>query len=54
MIYCRHGNTTIWIQRIPYGISYCVDNKISPPYPTSWRPWVSTEGNFVCKAFLKK
>jgi hypothetical protein len=40
MIYCWNGNTAIRAWSLSYGISYSVDNEISPPYPESWRTWV--------------
>ena len=40
MVYCWNGNTTIRTWSISYGISRCVDNEISSPYPESWRKGV--------------
>jgi len=37
MIYCGNGNTAVRAWCLSYGISYSVDNEISPPYPESWR-----------------
>ena len=37
MSQCRHGNEIFGAQRISDRISHSLDNKISPPYPESWR-----------------
>ena len=42
MIMLLCGKSVIWAWSLSYGISYCIDTEISPPYPESW-------GAGVCK-----
>jgi putative transposase len=38
-----HGDTSIRAQCVSDGIPYCMDTKISPPHPESWRQGVCFE-----------
>ena len=36
MVYCLNGDSVIRTWCLSYGIPYCLDTEISPPYPKSW------------------
>jgi len=45
MVKYKYGNIFKWTWSIQNSLSYCMDTKISAPYPKSWRKGIS------CQAF---
>ena len=43
MLYCLNGDSIIRTRCLSYGIPYCVDTQISPPYLESWREGIFSQ-----------